>query len=66
MNNWFIYCFSRIFILGILIFKWLTARRLYKSFGVKELGLSNLRYVMLVLKLASAVRRECDMIYISD
>jgi hypothetical protein len=28
---------SRIFVLGILIFKGLTARRLYKSFGVKEL-----------------------------
>jgi hypothetical protein len=27
--------FSRIFLLGILIFKVLTARRLYKSFGVK-------------------------------
>jgi hypothetical protein len=25
--------------MGILIFKWLTARRLYKSFGVK--GLNN-------------------------
>jgi hypothetical protein len=29
--------FSPIFLLGILIFKGLTARRLYKSFGVKEL-----------------------------
>jgi hypothetical protein len=28
---------SRIFLLGILIFKGLTARRLYKSFGVKGL-----------------------------
>jgi hypothetical protein len=37
MNNWCIYCFSRIFLLGILIFKGLTARRLYKSFGVKGL-----------------------------
>jgi hypothetical protein len=33
--------FSRIFLLGILIFKGLTARRLYKSFGVK--GLTNCR-----------------------
>jgi hypothetical protein len=32
--------FSRIFLLGILIFKGLTARRLYKSFGVKGLKLS--------------------------
>jgi hypothetical protein len=29
--------FSRIFLLGILVFKWLTARRLCKSFGVKGL-----------------------------
>jgi hypothetical protein len=32
--------FSRIFLLGILIFKGLTARRLYKSFGVKGLSCS--------------------------
>jgi hypothetical protein len=31
--------FSRMFLLGILIFKGLTARRLYKSFGVKGLNL---------------------------
>jgi hypothetical protein len=31
--------FSRIFLLGTLIFKGLTARRLYKSFGVKGLTL---------------------------
>jgi hypothetical protein len=37
MNNWSIFCFSRIILQGILIFKWLTARRLYKSFGVKGL-----------------------------
>jgi hypothetical protein len=29
--------FSRILLLGILIFKGLTARRFYKSFGVKGL-----------------------------
>jgi hypothetical protein len=29
--------FSRIFLLGILIFRGITARRLYKSFGVKGL-----------------------------
>jgi hypothetical protein len=29
--------FSRIFLLGILIFKELTARRRYKSFGIKGL-----------------------------
>jgi hypothetical protein len=30
--------FPRMFLLGILIFKGLTARRLYKSFGVKGLS----------------------------
>jgi hypothetical protein len=35
MKNWLFVGFSRIFLLGILIFKGLTARRLYKSFGVK-------------------------------
>jgi hypothetical protein len=38
MNNWCICWFSRIFLLGILIFKGLTERRLYKSFGVKGLN----------------------------
>jgi hypothetical protein len=37
MNDWCICWFSHIFLLGILIFKELTARRLYKSFGVEEL-----------------------------
>jgi hypothetical protein len=31
--------FLRIYLLGILIFKGLTARRLYKSFGVKGLSI---------------------------
>jgi hypothetical protein len=35
--------FSHIFLLWILIFKGLTVRRLYKSFGVKGL---NVVYVM--------------------
>jgi hypothetical protein len=30
--------FSRIFLMVILIFKGLTMRRLYKSFGVRELN----------------------------
>jgi hypothetical protein len=30
--------FSSLFLLGILIFKELTARRVYKSFGVKGLS----------------------------
>jgi hypothetical protein len=42
MNNWCIVGFTRIFLLGILIFKRLTAQRLYKSFGVK--GLTRLVY----------------------
>jgi hypothetical protein len=37
MNNWCICWFSRIVLLGILIFKGLNARRFYKSFGVKGL-----------------------------
>jgi hypothetical protein len=37
--------FSRIFLLGILIFKGLTARRLYKSFGVKGLHVTGLLHV---------------------
>jgi hypothetical protein len=31
------WCFLGIFLLGILIFKGLTAQRIYKSFGVKGL-----------------------------
>jgi hypothetical protein len=60
MNNWCVCCFLHIFLLGILIFKGLTARRIYKSFGVKGLSIfttvslvtyvtaeqSNRRYVM--------------------
>jgi hypothetical protein len=34
-------CLPRFFLLGILNFKGLNARRLYKSFGVKGLILSN-------------------------
>jgi hypothetical protein len=41
MNNLLFVGFSCIFLLWILIFKGLTARRLYKSFGVK--GLNRLR-----------------------
>jgi hypothetical protein len=39
MNNWCICCFLGTFLLGIVIFKGLTARHLYKSFGVKGLTL---------------------------
>jgi hypothetical protein len=38
MNNWCICWFSRIVLLWILIFEGLTARHLYKSFGVEELS----------------------------
>jgi hypothetical protein len=40
--------FSRIFLLRILIFKGLTARRLYKSFGIKGLTVSTriIRYIV--------------------
>jgi hypothetical protein len=37
LKNCCIFCFLRTFLLGILIFKRLIARRLYKSFGVKGL-----------------------------
>jgi hypothetical protein len=37
MNNWCIGWFFTHILLGILIFKGLTARRHYKSFGVKGL-----------------------------
>jgi hypothetical protein len=39
MNNLCICWYFTLFLLGILIFKGLTARRLYKSFGVKGLML---------------------------
>jgi hypothetical protein len=38
MNNWYICWFSTNILTGILIFKGLTARRLYTSFGVKGLN----------------------------
>jgi hypothetical protein len=44
MSNWCIGWFSRIFLLGILIFEGLTARRLYKSFGVKGLNIRSVLY----------------------
>jgi hypothetical protein len=44
MINFCICWFLCIFLLGILIFKGLTARRLYKSFGIK--GLSRLLNAM--------------------
>jgi hypothetical protein len=37
MNNWCICWFFTHIFTGILIFKGLTARRLYKSFGIKGL-----------------------------
>jgi hypothetical protein len=39
--------FSRIPLLEILIFKGITARRLYKSFGVKGLIFSDQRFMFL-------------------
>jgi hypothetical protein len=39
--NWCICCFFTHIFTGILVFKGLTARRLYKSFGVKGLILKS-------------------------
>jgi hypothetical protein len=40
MNNWCIFLFFMHIFTGVLIFKGLTAQRLYKSFGVKGLTYS--------------------------
>jgi hypothetical protein len=62
MNNWYIcWLFKHIF-LGILIFKWLTARRLCKSFGVK--GLKRLQVVDLILRFSIALTKYDIYIYI--
>jgi hypothetical protein len=37
MTNWCIYWFFKYILMGILNFKWLIPRSLYKSFGVKGL-----------------------------
>jgi hypothetical protein len=42
MSNWCICWFFTHFLLGILIYKGLTGRRLYKSFGVKGLNIAPL------------------------
>jgi hypothetical protein len=44
MNNWCICWFFKLILLRILIFKGLTARRLYKSFGVKGLKLAEFAF----------------------
>jgi hypothetical protein len=46
INSWCICWFSRIFLLEILIFKGVTALRLYKSFGVKEFNSRAANYVL--------------------
>jgi hypothetical protein len=49
MNNWLLVGFSRMLLLGILIFKGLIARRLYKSFGVKGLMKLNVKETLCLL-----------------
>jgi hypothetical protein len=49
VRNCCICWFSRIFLLGIFIFKGLTARRLYKSFDVKGLNPENSRNSKLLM-----------------
>jgi hypothetical protein len=41
--------FSHMFLLGILMFKGLTARHLYKSFGVKGLRSSTSSYIFFLV-----------------
>jgi hypothetical protein len=48
MNNFYICWLCRHILLGILIFKGLTARRFYKSFGVKGLIDAFITYVVFV------------------
>jgi hypothetical protein len=62
---------SRIFLLGILIFKGLTARRLYKSFGVKGLiglyfGSSEREGVYSIPEACFLTNNVCDVTHLHD
>jgi hypothetical protein len=48
MSNCIFLVFHASFYWGILIFKGLTARRLYKSFGVKELKCEGVSWLVLL------------------
>jgi hypothetical protein len=54
--------FSRIFLLRILVFKGLTARRLYKSFGIKWLWR---QFVVVLLARSCLVSHDCLRNYFS-
>jgi hypothetical protein len=47
------------YLLGVLIFKGLTARRLYKSFGVKRLIHTGIRNNIITEAVVSARARDC-------
>jgi hypothetical protein len=65
MNNWCICCFSSIFLLGILIFKGLTAQRLYMSFSFKGFRATFRNFVkapkiaMRIPMFGKAIQRRC-------
>jgi hypothetical protein len=63
VNNRVFVGFSRIFLLGILIFKGFTARRLDKSFGVKGLKTSQVVIFLLPLKVREDVLNRVSFAY---
>jgi hypothetical protein len=56
--------FSRILLLGILIFKGLTERRLYKSFGVKGLTPTNAHLTHTNILLSCCYMYRCHLRYL--
>jgi hypothetical protein len=53
---------SRIFLLGILIFKGLTVRRLYKSFGIKGLTITNINNIYIYIYIYITVWHNYDLL----
>jgi hypothetical protein len=59
MNNWRICWFFKHIVTGILVFKGLAARRLYKSFGVRGLIQDKQRPVVKIMKINKYHRTSC-------
>jgi hypothetical protein len=61
MNNWCIFLFFTHFLLGILIFKGLTTRRLYKSFSVNVALNKNFLFYSSLLRITilNVLSRKC-------